>query len=174
MLSAFKLTGENQHKLTSDPIVFCFLVSFTETPEAPDKPEIDDVTSNSMLVTWNEPNDNGSPILGYWVERREINSSHWTRVNRWGNIVTKSLFSLKCGYILKHICSIVPKIYLPVFWMFPSVLVFRDIVPDTELNVEGLLEGLTYIFRVAAENQAGPGKFSPPSEPRTAQAPIRT
>lgn len=55
----------------------------------------------------------------------------------------------------------------------PSVLVFRNIVPDTELNVEGLLEGLTYIFRVAAENQAGPGKFSIPSEPKTAQAPIR-
>lgn len=47
-------------------------------------------------------------------------------------------------------------------------------VPDTELNVEGLMEGLTYIFRVAAENQAGPGKFSIPSDPRTAQAPICT
>lgn len=47
-------------------------------------------------------------------------------------------------------------------------------VPDTELNVEGLLEGLTYIFRVAAENQAGPGKFSVPSDPKTAQAPICT
>lgn len=58
--------------------------------------------------------------------------------------------------------------------MFPSVLVCRDIVPDTELDVEGLLEGLTYIFRVAAENQAGPGKFSVPSEPKTAQAPICT
>ena len=82
-----------------------------------------------MLVTWTEPKDNGSPILGYWVERREINSSHWTRVN-------------------------------------------RDIIEDTEVNVEGLREGLTYIFRVAAENQAGPGKFSVPSEPKTAQEPI--
>lgn len=53
-----------------------------------------------------------------------------------------------------------------------SVPDFRNIVPDTELNVEGLLEGMTYIFRVAAENQAGPGKFSVPSEPKTAQAPI--
>lgn len=47
-------------------------------------------------------------------------------------------------------------------------------VPNTELNVEGLLENLTYIFRVAAENQAGPGKFSVPSDPKTAQAPICT
>lgn len=36
------------------------------------------------------------------------------------------------------------------------------------------MEGLTYIFRVAAENQAGLGKFSDPSEPMMAQAPICT
>lgn len=54
----------------------------SEPPEAPEKPQIDDITAHSMLVTWNEPNDNGSPIVGYWVERREINSSRWTRVNR--------------------------------------------------------------------------------------------
>lgn len=53
-----------------------------------------------------------------------------------------------------------------------AFLLFRDPVPETELNVEGLLEGLTYIFRVAAENQAGPGKFSVASEPMTARSPI--
>ena len=58
--------------------------------------------------------------------------------------------------------------------MLFSVLLFRDMVPDTEIDVEGLVEGLTYIFRVAAENQAGPGKFSVPSDPKTAQAPICT
>lgn len=100
-----------------------------DPPEAPEKPEIVDVTSNSMVVTWNDPNDNGSPIQGYWVEKREINSTHWARVN-------------------------------------------RTIVPDLEITVLGLLEGMTYIFRVCAENVAGPGKFSPPSEPKTAQAAI--
>lgn len=54
----------------------------------------------------------------------------------------------------------------------PPVHLLRNIIPDTQVNVEGLLEGLTYIFRVAAENQAGPGKFSIPSDPRTAQSPI--
>lgn len=103
--------------------------SIIDPPEAPEKPEIDDVTAHSMVVSWEPPNDKGSPILGYWLEKREINSTRWSRVN-------------------------------------------RNLHPDTEINVEGLLEGLTYIFRVAAENQAGPGKFSPPSEPTTAQAPI--
>jgi len=112
-----------------------------------------------MLVTWNEPNDNGSPILGYWVERREINSSHWARVNRSETTSTNT----RC---------ILSDVWMTL--MFPSVLILRNLVPDTELNVGGLLEGLTYIFRVAAENQAGPGKFSVPSEPQTAHAPICT
>ncbi|NXC56464.1 TITIN protein, partial [Aleadryas rufinucha] len=98
-------------------------------PDAPNKPDVEDVTSNSMLVKWNEPKDNGSPITGYWIEKREINSTHWARVN-------------------------------------------RNLVNALELKVEGLLEGLTYIFRVCAENAAGPGKFSPPSDPKTAQDPI--
>lgn len=58
--------------------------------------------------------------------------------------------------------------------MLLCVLIFRNLVKDTELEAEGLLEGMTYIFRVAAENQAGPGKFSIPSEPKTAHAPICT
>ncbi|NXG11373.1 TITIN protein, partial [Sakesphorus luctuosus] len=98
-------------------------------PDAPNKPDVEDVTSNSMLVKWNEPKDNGSPITGYWIEKREINSTHWARVN-------------------------------------------RNLVNALEVKVEGLLEGLTYIFRVCAENAAGPGKFSPPSDPKTAQDPI--
>lgn len=100
-----------------------------DPPEAPEKPEILDITANSMVVTWKEPNDNGSPIQGYWVEKREINSTHWARVN-------------------------------------------RNLIDALEVKVEGLLEGLTYIFRVSAENVAGCGKFSPPSDPKTAQAPI--
>lgn len=82
-----------------------------------------------MLVKWNEPKDNGSPILGYWIEKREINGTHWARVN-------------------------------------------KDRVNALETRVEGLLEGLTYVFRVCAENAAGPGKFSPPSDPKIAQDPI--
>lgn len=104
-------------------------MSITDPPEAPDKPEIEDITSNSMLVTWKEPKDNGSPIVGYWVEKREINSKHWARVN-------------------------------------------RNLINTLELNAEGLTEGMTYIFRVCAENAAGPGKFSIPSDPKTAQEPI--
>ena len=110
-------------------VTFSFPICVEEQPDAPNIPKIGATTANSMLVSWNEPKDNGSPVLGYWLERKEINSTHWTRVN-------------------------------------------RNLLSALEMRVEGLMEGLTYIFRVCAENLAGPGNFSVPSEPKTAQDPI--
>lgn len=92
-------------------------------------PKIVDVTANSMLVTWHEPKDNGSPILGYWIERKEISSKNWTRVN-------------------------------------------RSLLNSLEVRAEGLMEGLTYVFRVCAENLAGSGNFSVPTDLSIAQDPI--
>lgn len=88
-------------------------------------PRIGEVTANSVALSWHEPKDNGSPILGYWVERREINGKYWTRVN-------------------------------------------RNLLNSLSIKAEGLMEGLTYIFRVCAENLAGPGEFSPQTDPQTA------
>lgn len=81
-------------------------------------------------ISWHEPKDNGSPILGYWIERKEVNSKHWTRVN-------------------------------------------RALLNSLEVKVTGLMEGLTYIFRVCAENLAGPGPFSEPSDRIIAMDAIR-
>ena len=79
------------------------------------------MTASSARISWHEPKDNGSPILGYWIERKEVNSKHWTRVN-------------------------------------------RALLNSLEVKVSGLMEGLTYIFRVCAENLAGPGPFSEPTD----------
>lgn len=36
-----------------------------------------------MTVNWEEPeHDGGSPITGYWLERKETTGKRWTRVNR--------------------------------------------------------------------------------------------
>ncbi|GFO38541.1 titin, partial [Plakobranchus ocellatus] len=45
-------------------------------------------------------------------------------------------------------------------------------VAETSYTVKELEEGAVYEFRVAAENKAGVGPFSPPSEPVTAAEPI--
>lgn len=83
------------------------------------------MTASTAQLSWHEPKDNGSPILGYWIERKEVNSKHWTRVN-------------------------------------------RALINSLEVKVSNLMEGLTYIFRVCAENLAGPGPFSEPSDRTTA------
>lgn len=88
------------------------------------------MTASSAHISWHEPKDNGSPILGYWIERKEVNSKHWTRVN-------------------------------------------RALLNSLEVKVIGLMEGLTYIFRVCAENLAGPGPFSEPSDRTVAMDAIR-
>lgn len=96
-----------------------------DPPDAPNTPRVHEVTASSARLSWHEPKDNGSPILGYWIERKEVNSKYWTRVN-------------------------------------------RALINSLEVKVSNLMEGLTYIFRVCAENLAGPGPFSEPSDRTTA------
>lgn len=105
------------------------LLFFQDPPDAPNTPRIGEVTANSVFISWHEPKDNGSPILGYWIERKEMNSKHWTRVNRF-------------------------------------------LLNSLSVKIEGLMEGLVYIFRVCAENLAGPGPFSVPTDPQVAMDPI--
>lgn len=48
-----------------------------------DKPTVSSITRDSMTVNWEEPeHDGGSPITGYWLERKETTGKRWTRVNR--------------------------------------------------------------------------------------------
>lgn len=36
-----------------------------------------------MIVNWEEPEyDGGSPVTGYWLERKETTAKRWARVNR--------------------------------------------------------------------------------------------
>lgn len=49
----------------------------------------------------------------------------------------------------------------------------RALLSSLEVKASGLLEGLTYIFRVCAENLAGPGPFSEPTDRIVAMDAIR-
>lgn len=49
----------------------------------------------------------------------------------------------------------------------------RALINSLEVKVSNLMEGLTYVFRVCAENLAGPGPFSEPSDRTTAMDAIR-
>lgn len=52
-------------------------------PGPPSTPIVKLATKSYMLVTWNEPvNDGGSPVIGYHLEKKERSSILWTKMNR--------------------------------------------------------------------------------------------
>lgn len=52
-------------------------------PGPPSTPIVGYATKAYMIVTWNEPvNDGGSTVIGYHLERKERSSILWTKVNR--------------------------------------------------------------------------------------------
>lgn len=55
----------------------------TAVPGQCEKPTVTDVSLESMTVNWEEPEyDGGSPVTGYWLERKETTGKRWARVNR--------------------------------------------------------------------------------------------
>lgn len=53
------------------------------TPNTPRDVEVSTITKDSMVVTWERPdNDGGSPIQGYIVEKRDKDGVRWTRCNK--------------------------------------------------------------------------------------------
>nr|XP_006823014.1 PREDICTED: titin-like [Saccoglossus kowalevskii] len=199
-------------------------------PGASDKPSTSDVTATSMTVSWYPPdNDGGSPVTGYFVERKEQFSTMWTRVNTYSVKETSLKVSqLKEGsdYQFRVIAENkagpgkpsepseprkakppydVPKApgkpdvnkvdatHMTLLWTTPfsdggspitgyiieksdaSRLrwskAHRETITDTTYTVTDLMEGTEYLFRVAAENKAGMGPFSEPSDKRLAKPP---
>lgn len=48
-----------------------------------EKPTVTNITMDSMTINWEEPEeDGGTPITGYWLERKETTGKRWTRVTR--------------------------------------------------------------------------------------------
>uniref|UniRef100_A0A3B5M7E1 Titin n=1 Tax=Xiphophorus couchianus TaxID=32473 RepID=A0A3B5M7E1_9TELE len=51
------------------------------TPGQPHTPEVNTATKTTMLVEWDKPGvDGGSPVIGYYLERRDKKSLRWIRV----------------------------------------------------------------------------------------------
>lgn len=59
----------------------CFLF-FLDPPDAPNTLEVNDVSKNSITVSWNEPNNGGDTIIGYWLEKKDTRTTRWSRVAR--------------------------------------------------------------------------------------------
>lgn len=53
-----------------------------DPPSAPGKPEAKPLSEDSVLLEWEKPSsDGGSRITGYFIEKREVGSDTWQKVN---------------------------------------------------------------------------------------------
>ena len=79
----FRISAENKYgiglSLVTDSIVAKNPFS---VPFAPEPPAVSNPTKDSVTLTWKSPDDGGKPISGYYVEKREIKSGQWSKVNR--------------------------------------------------------------------------------------------
>ena len=73
-------------------VCYCRLVA--DVPNAPRKILVEDLGSNHVTLTWEEPDfDGGSKVAGYYIEKRQGSSSRWTRMNK--GVLTAPMFTVK-------------------------------------------------------------------------------
>lgn len=52
-----------------------------DTPDAPGRPEPMETSPDSVVLCWTRPfRDGGAPIQGYYLEKREVGTGEWERV----------------------------------------------------------------------------------------------
>ena len=63
--------------------LYYYILSLSvDVPSAPGKPKVSDIDATHMTITWTKPeSDGGSPIIGYFVEKKEPSSTRWARIN---------------------------------------------------------------------------------------------
>ncbi|XP_017595519.1 PREDICTED: myosin-binding protein C, slow-type isoform X8 [Corvus brachyrhynchos] len=57
-------------------------IKVVDVPDPPQAPNVTEVGEDWCIMTWEPPaNDGGSPLLGYFIERKKKQSSRWMRLN---------------------------------------------------------------------------------------------
>ena len=79
----FRVAAENKYGmgefLESSEVIAKFPF---RTPSQPSQPEVIEISADAMTVSWNESYSNGgTPITGYYIERKERNAILWTKLN---------------------------------------------------------------------------------------------
>lgn len=79
----FRVCAENRYGV-SEPLVSQMVIAKHQfrPPGPPGKPVVYNVTSDGMTIQWEKPiYDGGTPIQGFHVEKKEMNSIMWQKVN---------------------------------------------------------------------------------------------
>ena len=82
---SFRVSAENKFG-RSEPIELAEPIIAKDPYDVPDKPinvVIKDITASNCIVNFEPPlNNGGSPIIGYIVERKQVQGTRWLRINR--------------------------------------------------------------------------------------------
>lgn len=85
LVSNKKLFSTNNFFLLFDDFFYLsiLLLLYLDAPDAPESVQVTGTTASSASLEWSPPfSDGGSPVTGYFVERKDQYSARWTRVNR--------------------------------------------------------------------------------------------
>ncbi|XP_029624486.1 titin isoform X1 [Salmo trutta] len=91
----FRIAAENRYGVSRAVESASVVAQYPfETPGPPTTLHVAQATKSFMLVTWNEPaNDGGSPIIGYHLEMKDYSSIRWTKTNR-GRLIAETEFKV--------------------------------------------------------------------------------
>jgi hypothetical protein len=63
-------------------IFLILILIFLDPPSAPGIPNVTEVGEDFVNLSWDKPeSDGGSRVQGYWIDKREVVSEAWQRVN---------------------------------------------------------------------------------------------
>lgn len=69
------------HSVVKDLTFYFTFPPLTDVPSPPGKPNVVDIDSTSMTISWSPPeSDGGTPITGYLIEKKDRFSPRWTKV----------------------------------------------------------------------------------------------
>lgn len=60
-----------------------FGISIADAPGSPGEPNVEEVGGDFVSLTWSKPtSDGGGGIKGYIIEKKDVNTDKWVRVNQ--------------------------------------------------------------------------------------------
>ncbi|PIK60955.1 putative titin [Apostichopus japonicus] len=157
-----------------------------DVPYAPGKPEVSEIDVTQATLTWSPPEfDGGSEITNYIIEKTEVGRKRWTKVNK--KPVKEPTFKVTdliegneyqfriiaenaAGQSKPSEPSDVIKAKPPYVARNGLKQVQKSLKLPLLLPIS--LTEIDYQFRVSAENKAGVGKPSLPSDTITAKLPF--
>jgi hypothetical protein len=63
-------------------LLLLFYIYYLDPPSPPGVPNVTEVGEDFVNLSWEKPeSDGGSRVQGYWIDKREVGSEAWQRVN---------------------------------------------------------------------------------------------